>query len=97
LVADAARGSGKAREGNMGKELDEALNLTPPEEGFELYRHKNAKVMTTQGWSGLYWARKNEAGDYKVMAVTTEGEANSVTGGIFPKEGSEEHYEKGSP
>ena len=36
----------------MGKELDEGLNLTPPEEGFELYHHKNAQEMTTQGWSG---------------------------------------------
>ena len=81
----------------MGKELDEALNLTPPEEGFELYRHKNAKEMTTQGWSGLYWARKNEAGDYEIRAVRREGEAYSVTDGIFPKEGFDEHYEKLSP
>jgi hypothetical protein len=29
--------------------------------------------------------------------VTKEGEAYSVTGGIFPKEGFEEHYEKVSP
>jgi hypothetical protein len=42
----------------MGKELDEGLNLTPPKEGFELYRYKNAERMSTQGWSGLYWARK---------------------------------------
>ena len=87
----------RPREGDMGKELDEGLNLTPPEEDFELYRHKNAQEMTTQGWSGLYWARKNEAGDYKIMAVTREGEAYSVTGGIFPKEGFEEHYEIVSP
>jgi hypothetical protein len=81
----------------MGKELDEGLNLTPPKEGFELYRHKNAQEMTTQGWSGLYWARKNEAGDYEIRVVTREGEAYSVTGGIFPKEGFDEHYEKVSP
>ena len=43
------------------------LNLTPPEEGFapeegfELYRYKNAARMSTRGWSGLYWARKNGA------------------------------------
>jgi hypothetical protein len=36
----------------MGKELYEGLNLMPPAEGFELYRHKNAEQMTTQGWSG---------------------------------------------
>ena len=80
----------------MGKELYEGLNLTPPEEGFELYRHKNAQEMRTRGWSGLYWV-KNAAGDYEIRAVTREGEAYSVTGGIFPKEGFEEHYEKVSP
>jgi hypothetical protein len=31
------------------------------------------------------------------MAVTREGEAYSVTGGIFPKEGFDEHYGKVSP
>jgi hypothetical protein len=80
----------------MGKELYEGLNLMLPAEGFELYRHKNAVQMTTQGWSGLYWARMNEAGDYEIRSVTREGEAHSVTGGIFPKEGFEEHYEKTS-
>ena len=43
---------------------------------------------------GLYWAGINEAGDYEIRSVTREGEAHSVTGGIFPKEGFEEHYEK---
>src|SRR5215204_145798 len=84
------------REGNMGKELYEGLNLTPPDEGFELFRHKNTERMTTRGWSGLYWARKNVAGDYEIRAVTREGEGYSVTGGIFPNEGFEEHYEKTS-
>ena len=42
----------------------------------------------------LYWARINEAGDYEIRSVTREGEAHSVTGGIFPKEGFEEHHEK---
>ncbi len=45
---------------------------------------------------GLYWARINEAGDYEIRSVTREGEAHSVTRGIFPKEGFEEHYEKTS-
>jgi len=27
----------------MGKELYEGLNLMPPAEGFELYRHRNAE------------------------------------------------------
>ena len=81
----------------MGEKPDEGLNLTPPAESFELYRHKNAERMRTRGWSGLYWARKNEAGDYEIRSVTREGEAYSVTGGIFPKEGFEKHYEKRSP
>jgi hypothetical protein len=46
---------------------------------------------------GLYWARINEAGDYEIRSVTREGVAHSVTGGIIPKEGFEEHYEKTSP
>ena len=81
----------------MGEKPDEGLNLTPPAESFELYRHMNAERMRTRGWSGLYWARKNEAGDYEIRAVTREGEAYSVTGGIFPEEGFEKHYEKRSP
>jgi hypothetical protein len=91
------RGSRKTKKGNMGKELYEGLNLMPPAEGFELYRHKNAGQMTTQGWSGLYWAGMNEAGDYEIRCVTREGEAHSVTGGIVPTDGFEEHYEKTSP
>jgi hypothetical protein len=81
----------------MSNEPHPNLNLAPPEEGFELYRHRNAEQMTTRGWSGLYWARKSETGDYEIRAVTREGEAYSVTGGIFPKEGFEEYYEKVSP
>ena len=80
----------------MGEELGEGLNLTPPE-GFELFRHKNAESKKTRGWSGLYWARKNAAGDYEVRAVTREGEAYSVTGGIFPKAGLEGFYEEVGP
>jgi hypothetical protein len=44
----------RPREEHMGKELNEALNLTPLKEGFELYRHKDAQEMTTKGWSGVY-------------------------------------------
>jgi hypothetical protein len=36
----------------------------------------------------------NEAGDYEIRSGTRECEAHSVTGGIFPNEGFEEHYEK---
>ena len=81
----------------MDEERYEGLNLTPPEEGFELYRHKNAENTATRGWSGLYWAKRNEEGDYEIRAVTREGEAYSVTGGVFPREGFEERYERASP
>jgi hypothetical protein len=37
----------------MNQERYKDLNLSPPKEGFELYRYKNAEEMTTQGWSGL--------------------------------------------
>ncbi len=81
----------------MSEERHEGLNLTPPAEDYELYRHKNAEDMTTRGWSGLYWARKNNADDYEIRTVTKEGEAYSYPGGVFPKESFEEHYEKVSP
>jgi hypothetical protein len=45
-------------QGAMSQERNEDLNLVPPEEGFELYRYKNAETMRTSRWSGLYWARK---------------------------------------
>jgi hypothetical protein len=75
----------------------EGLSLTPPDEGFELYRHKNASNTATREWSGLYWARRNEAGDYEIRTVAKEGEAYSATGGVFPRKGFEEHYEKAGP
>lgn len=78
-------------------ECHEGLNLTPPAEGFELYSHKNAGETNTGGWSGLYWAKRNEEGDYEIRTVTGEGEAYSVPGGVFPKQGFEEHYERMGP
>jgi len=78
----------------VGEEPNEGLNLVPPEEGFELYRYKNAEGMTTRGWSGLYWARKNEAGDYEIRTVTKEGEGYSYPGGVFAKEAFERDYKK---
>jgi hypothetical protein len=77
----------------VGEEPDEDLNLVPPEEGFELYRYKNVEEMRTQGWSGLYWARKNEAGDYEIRTLTKKGEGYSYPGGVFPKEAFERHYQ----
>ncbi len=78
----------------MSQEHYKDLNLTPPEEDLELYRYKNAKEMATRGWSGLYWARKNEAGDYEIRAVSREGEGYSYPGGVFPQEAFERLYEK---
>ena len=78
----------------MSEEQHEELNLTPPKEGFDLYRHKNAEQMRTRGWSGLYWARKTEAGDFEIRAVTREGEGYSYPGGVFSKEAFENLYER---
>ena len=78
----------------MNQERYKDLNLSPPKEGFEFYRYKNAEEMTTQGWSGLYWARKNEAGDYEIRAVSRKGEGYSYPGGVFSKEAFERYYEK---
>jgi len=78
----------------MSQEHYKDLNLTPPEEGFELYRYKNAQGIRTQGWPGLYWARKNEAGDYEIRAVTREGEGYSYPGGVFSREAFERYYGK---
>lgn len=82
------------RNGVSPRDDREGLDLTPPEGGYELYRHKDAQDMKTKGWHGYYWARKNEAGDYEIRSVpASEGEP-SMPGGVFPKEGFEEHYER---
>jgi hypothetical protein len=44
------------------EERYEGLGLARPAEGFELYRRKNVENHATRGWSGLYWARRNELG-----------------------------------
>jgi hypothetical protein len=38
----------------------------PSGEGFALWRQRNADWMGTKGWSGLYSARLNVAGDYEI-------------------------------
>ncbi len=76
---------------------EEKPDLTPPGEGFELYRHKGADVMRTKGWHGYYWARRTEEGDYEIRSVPSMLGEHSVPGGVMPKEGFEEHYEKVSP
>jgi hypothetical protein len=69
----------------MSQKRYEDLNLTPPEESFELYRHKNVEEIATRGWSGLYWARKNEAGDYEIRAVTKRGRGTLTLGACSRK------------
>ena len=66
----------------------------PREEGFELYRHRNADAMRTQGWQGRYWARPNAAGDYEIRSVPTSLGEPSVRGGVVPGEAFERLYVK---
>jgi hypothetical protein len=73
---------------------EESPELTPPGEGFELYRHKNAEKMRTRNWYGYYWARKTEEDDYEIRSVPSMLGEHSVPGGTMPKEGFEQHYEK---
>ncbi len=68
-----------------------------PEGGYELYRYKNAERMKTKNWHGYYWARRTENGDYEIRTVPSTLGEHSVPGGVMPKEGFEEHYEKASP
>jgi hypothetical protein len=76
---------------------EDESGLFPPEEGYELYRHKNAEAMKTENWHGLYWARRNERSDYEIRTVSSSSGEHSMPGGVFPKEGFEEHYEKLEP
>ena len=73
---------------------EEGLDLTPPGVGFELYRHKDAERMKTKGWHGYYWARRTEQGDYEIRSVPSSLGEHSVPGGVMPKAGFEEHYER---
>ena len=75
----------------------EGLNLEPPEGGFELWRHRNADGMGTEGWSGLYWARPTSGGDYEIRTLTREGESYSYPAGVFPREAFERLYERADP
>ncbi|MDQ3910286.1 MAG: hypothetical protein M3305_00555 [Actinomycetota bacterium] len=72
----------------------EGLELTPPGEGFELYRHRKASGMRTEGWHGCYWARRTEGGAYEIRTVPSLLGEPPAPGGTFPMEGFEKHYEK---
>ena len=73
----------------------EALHAhVPPEEGYELYRHRNADAMRTRGWHGHYWARRNAAGDYEIRSVPSSLGEPSAPGGVVPAEAFERLYVK---
>jgi hypothetical protein len=76
---------------------EEGPDLTPPGEGFELYRHKDADKMRTKGWHGYYWARRTKQGDYEIRSVPSTLGEHPVPGGVFPKESFEQLYEKMDP
>jgi hypothetical protein len=76
---------------------EEGPDLTPLEEGFELYRHKDADKMRTRNWHSYYWARQTEEGDYEIRSVPSMLGEHSVPGGLMPREGFEKHYEKMNP
>ena len=75
----------------------EGLNLTPPGEGFELWCHRNSGRLGTVGWSGLYWARRDEEGGYEIRSILREGEAYSYPGGVFPAATFKRFYERVDP
>jgi hypothetical protein len=73
---------------------EKGSDLTPPGEGFELYRYKNAEKMRTRKWHGYYWARHTKQGDYEIRSVPSTLGEHSVPGGVMHSEGFEQHYEK---
>ena len=66
----------------------------PPGEGFELYRHRNAANLRTEGWHGYYWARPAAGGDYELQSVPSSLGEPPTPGGVAPKEPFERLYEK---
>ncbi len=67
-------------------------DLTPPEAGYELYRHKNTGATETKNWHGLYWARRNAEGDYEIRTVPVSSGEHSAPGGVWPGKGFERYY-----
>ena len=73
----------------------EALHAhVPPEEGYELYRHRNASAMRAHGWHGHYWARRNATGEYEIRSVPSSLGEPSAPGGVVPAEAFERLYVK---
>ena len=88
---------GTLNNGTLPFDDEEGPDLTPPEEGFELYRRIDAEKMRTTNWHGYYWARRTEQGDYEIRSVPSSLGEHSVPGGVMPREGFEEHYEWVAP
>ncbi len=70
---------------------------SPPGPGYELYRHREAESLKTEGWNGLYWARRTESGDYEIRSVPTSLGEPSAPGGVMPRDGFERLYERADP
>ena len=66
----------------------------PPEQGYALYRHRNADDMRTLGWHGYYWARRTTGGGYEIRSVPASLGEPSVFGGVVPTEPFERLYQK---
>ena len=50
--------------------------------------------MRTKNWRGYYWAKRTEQGNYEIRSVPFSLGEHSVPGGVMPKAGFEEHYER---
>jgi hypothetical protein len=85
---------GTPNNGRLPFDDEEGLDLTPPEEGFELYRHKDTEKMRTKDWHGYYWAKRTEQGNYEIRSVPSSLGEHSVSEGVMPREGFEKHYER---
>ena len=77
--------------------MGDGPGTSPPGEGFELYGHRNAGAISMRGWHGLYWARRNEAGDYEIRSVPASLGEPSADAGVMPGEGFERLYERVDP
>ena len=73
---------------------DDGPDLSPPGEGFELYRHRAFARLRTKNWHGYYWARPDREGDYEIRTLPTSLGEPSVPGGTFPRLAFERLYEK---
>ena len=50
--------------------------------------------MRTKSWHGFYGARRTLEGHYEIRSVPSSLGEHSVPGGVMPKAGFEEHYER---